>query len=642
MPDASSSPRRFAVALSFPGEHREYVELVAKALLPAFGGEEGKARIFYDVWHESKVIGYNSNRKLQHIYAHDAELVVPFYCQDYLEKQWCGVELRAIESLLFEEQFERVLPFRFDMVDIPSSFKTDVFPIVNERPAAEIARLIVERYSELKQTALELPKLPDGLQIGELMRQQATSKIHICNLLIPRSEAERKLTERMAAGQSLLTSVTQLKDEVSRTTGFGSSRRPAEQQRQEELWSEYLIWTKFNDELLRRIFNSEAMALEYSAVREPEATWGVFLAEIEEFESGIKDDIRRIRLIKERLALFEEPQVGTTPVNESFAAPRAIQADISHIDAGSAITKESDRSTPSIEPTVELKPNLSPAPAKPKRAIESVSWIGLLALGAIFVCAGWVWWNDAHQESSKLDHPTSDSAAAPIEAAATKSPVKDIDPTAHPSDREPPPPPTPIIPETPPPPKQRPEVIAYVLDSEADTTRSLIVSALVTKTDGFKPSPVPLGLGWEAKLKDISKLKPPLLILHRDSLENLDGRSETDAQKELMKELVEFTEESPSTRFLVYSRAFAVLDPKSQKDNIAKILGSVARVDIKDAKDVPKLPQTYQTLFKKTETEGWPPRDIVDEKTGKPAKPGSIQNIVSHSFSQKLKHMMEQ
>lgn len=40
----SSKRRRFAIALSFPGERREYVEQVANALLPAFGGE--KSRIF--------------------------------------------------------------------------------------------------------------------------------------------------------------------------------------------------------------------------------------------------------------------------------------------------------------------------------------------------------------------------------------------------------------------------------------------------------------------------------------------------------------------------------------------------------------------------------------------------------------------
>ncbi|MEA2414657.1 MAG: hypothetical protein QOI58_1314 [Thermoanaerobaculia bacterium] len=151
----SSERRRFAIALSFPGERRDYVEQVANALLPAFGGDKGKSRIFYDDWHESKIIGYTSTRKLQGIYATESDLIVPFYCQDYLNKEWCGVELRAIEELLFDRQFDRVLPFRFDRVAIPGSFKTDIFPIVSDRPAEEVAGLILDRYRELHPGRLE-------------------------------------------------------------------------------------------------------------------------------------------------------------------------------------------------------------------------------------------------------------------------------------------------------------------------------------------------------------------------------------------------------------------------------------------------------------------------------------------------------
>lgn len=142
--------RRFAIAFSFPGEHRGYVEQVANALLPAFGGESGKSRIFYDAWHEEEVVGYAANRRLQKIYAEQSDLIVPFYCQEYLQKPWCGVELRAIEELLFKQEFDRVLPFRFDMVEVPSSFQTDIFPLVNTRPPADTARLILERYTRLK------------------------------------------------------------------------------------------------------------------------------------------------------------------------------------------------------------------------------------------------------------------------------------------------------------------------------------------------------------------------------------------------------------------------------------------------------------------------------------------------------------
>src|SRR6185295_19069374 len=176
MSTKSSSSRKFAIAFSFPGEHRAYVEKIANALLPAFGGgEEAKTRIFYDAWHEGEVIGYASSRKLQKIYATETDLIVPFYCEEYLDKEWCGIELRAIEALLYEQQFERVLPFRFDMVEVPSSFKTDIFPIVTNRTVEEIARLILERYNDIHQTSLELSassavecagegdlKLPDG------------------------------------------------------------------------------------------------------------------------------------------------------------------------------------------------------------------------------------------------------------------------------------------------------------------------------------------------------------------------------------------------------------------------------------------------------------------------------------------------
>jgi hypothetical protein len=156
----SSKRRRFAIALSFPGERREYVEEVANALLPAFGGE--KSRIFYDNWHQSLIIGYASNRKLQNIYETESDLIIPFYCRDYRKKKWCGVELRVIEEVLFDEEYDRVLPFRFDDVKIPSSFRTDVFLDVSKLPAEDVARLILDRYRELYPVVEEAAPDEDG------------------------------------------------------------------------------------------------------------------------------------------------------------------------------------------------------------------------------------------------------------------------------------------------------------------------------------------------------------------------------------------------------------------------------------------------------------------------------------------------
>jgi hypothetical protein len=45
-----AEPRRFRVALSFPGEHRSRVEIVARALAANLGRE----KVLYDRWYAAK------------------------------------------------------------------------------------------------------------------------------------------------------------------------------------------------------------------------------------------------------------------------------------------------------------------------------------------------------------------------------------------------------------------------------------------------------------------------------------------------------------------------------------------------------------------------------------------------------------
>jgi len=191
----SSERRQFAIALSFPGERRKYVEQVANALLPAFGGGQGKARIFYDDWHEGLIIGYASNRKLQDIYATESDLIVPFYCRDYRKKPWCGLELRAIEPLLFDEEFDRVLPFRFDDVEIPGTFKTDIFPIVSDRRPEDIARLILDRYRTLHPGELEETARNEDRQIPGVRHDISRIMKYAPSNLIGREEETKLLND---------------------------------------------------------------------------------------------------------------------------------------------------------------------------------------------------------------------------------------------------------------------------------------------------------------------------------------------------------------------------------------------------------------------------------------------------------------
>jgi hypothetical protein len=79
-----NSSKRFDVALSFPGEHRDFVRRVADDLSQQLHRE----RIFYDEWYEAKLARPNLDVYLQSIYRNQAELIVVFLCAEYEKKEW--------------------------------------------------------------------------------------------------------------------------------------------------------------------------------------------------------------------------------------------------------------------------------------------------------------------------------------------------------------------------------------------------------------------------------------------------------------------------------------------------------------------------------------------------------------------------
>ena len=84
----------FAVALSFPGEHRDFIERVAMDL----EGRLGKGACFYDKYYEAMLARPNLDLLLQDVYSNRSDLVVAFVCADYDEKLWCGIEWQKIRE----------------------------------------------------------------------------------------------------------------------------------------------------------------------------------------------------------------------------------------------------------------------------------------------------------------------------------------------------------------------------------------------------------------------------------------------------------------------------------------------------------------------------------------------------------------
>lgn len=109
MPSPPPSKRRFDVALSFPGEHRDFVEGVAGNLAATFG----KERVLYDKFHEEEFARLDLNTYLPGLYRKDSDLIVIFLCPEYAAKLWCRLEWRHISQLIATVEAQRIMFLSF-------------------------------------------------------------------------------------------------------------------------------------------------------------------------------------------------------------------------------------------------------------------------------------------------------------------------------------------------------------------------------------------------------------------------------------------------------------------------------------------------------------------------------------------------
>jgi TIR domain-containing protein len=132
---------RFKVALSFPGERRDYVASVATELKKRLG----RGAVFYDKDFAAQLARPNLDTLLQRIYLNNSDLVVVFLCAGYERKDWCGLEWRAIRTIIKNKNDHAIMFMRFDNADVCGSFSVDGYVDLKEHTPLETARMIVER-----------------------------------------------------------------------------------------------------------------------------------------------------------------------------------------------------------------------------------------------------------------------------------------------------------------------------------------------------------------------------------------------------------------------------------------------------------------------------------------------------------------
>ena len=138
----NSGSRNFAIALSFPGEHRRFVKRVATCLAEVFG----RKRVFFDEWHQELIIGARADLKLKSIYRSQSLLVIPFFSVHY-EKMWCQVEWDAIRVVLAERRKDdAVIPVHLDKTRIEGWERIDMGIRRGRKTAREVAEQILKCY----------------------------------------------------------------------------------------------------------------------------------------------------------------------------------------------------------------------------------------------------------------------------------------------------------------------------------------------------------------------------------------------------------------------------------------------------------------------------------------------------------------
>lgn len=135
----------FDVALSFPGEVRNYVESVAAELERLIGPDS----YFYDNNYKAQLARPSLDTLLQDIYRNRSRLIVVFLCEKYQEKEWCGIEFRAIREIIKDRDHQRVMFIKMDEGRVEGVFSTDGYIDGRTHTPREMAGFIQERVSLL-------------------------------------------------------------------------------------------------------------------------------------------------------------------------------------------------------------------------------------------------------------------------------------------------------------------------------------------------------------------------------------------------------------------------------------------------------------------------------------------------------------
>ena len=131
----------FKIAVSFAGEHRSYVSSVVDGLKAELQEDD----VFYDFDYQAQLARPNLDQLLLRIYREQSDLIVVFLAEEYEQKEWCGLEWRAIRDIIKSKDDSKVMFVRMDNAKIDGVFSIDGYIDGIQTPPETLVRYILER-----------------------------------------------------------------------------------------------------------------------------------------------------------------------------------------------------------------------------------------------------------------------------------------------------------------------------------------------------------------------------------------------------------------------------------------------------------------------------------------------------------------
>ncbi|MEK5436701.1 MULTISPECIES: TIR domain-containing protein [Paenibacillus] len=143
--NVTSDPKhKYDVAMSFAGEDRSYVEIIAKEL------KAKDINVFYDEFEHVTLWGKDLPTYLDQLFTNNSSFCVMFISQIYITKAWCNLERDSALDRQHRDG-EYILPVCLDQTSIQGI--TDRYGYLEAKnfSPVQLAETIIKKLSENKQ-----------------------------------------------------------------------------------------------------------------------------------------------------------------------------------------------------------------------------------------------------------------------------------------------------------------------------------------------------------------------------------------------------------------------------------------------------------------------------------------------------------